>query len=688
MLAGCPTLLSPRHRLKSEASVQFQACHFQQKLGSMSTQRLDLPCSFSRKEAAAPRLQQQQQPRAVGLSVEKPIEGVAACSIRRNVRVPSPISTQAQSQTQQTAFWEGRREIEEGFWEQKKRSLKRLSEQSSSEESSVNRAKRKRSSSENTTAADDSSEGERLSVSQLCGGDLWFHQMVQEPRSMLGITSLDPPPIPFSTSSSAEEERVCLAPTVLPPIPLSNNPWESAVTEITDKGDKDGGTSEGPKQTKSSSSTSSDSQSLHLKLNENSSDHETGNGSNVPYHQTEGPGATSHGNAQPVQQGLELVSLLVACVESIGSKNFSAINQFLSRLGELASPEGTPIHRVVAYFTEALAIRIAKLWPHIFHIQVPRYLDQTEEDVATAFRLLNHISPIPKFLHFTSNEMLLRAFEGKDRVHIIDFDIKQGLQWPGLFQSLASRPNPPSHVRITGIGESKQELQDTGERLAGFAAALNLPFEFHAVVDRLEDVRLWMLHVKERETVAVNCMLQLHKALYDDDGGAFRDLLGLIRSTNPAIVLTAEQEAEHNSPRWETRLCNSMKYYSAIFDSIDASLPSDSLARIKMEEMFAREIRNIVACEGNERMERHESFATWKRLMEEGGFRCLGVGERETLQSRMLLRMFSCPNYIIEKQGEDGGGLTLRWSDQPLYTVSAWAPIDFAGSSSSISQAG
>ncbi|KAJ8637820.1 hypothetical protein MRB53_012087 [Persea americana] len=52
MLAGCPALLSPRHRLRSEASVQLQACHFQlqDKLGSMSTQRLDLPCSFNRKE--------------------------------------------------------------------------------------------------------------------------------------------------------------------------------------------------------------------------------------------------------------------------------------------------------------------------------------------------------------------------------------------------------------------------------------------------------------------------------------------------------------------------------------------------------------------------------------------------------------------------------------------------------------
>eukprot|EP00268_Persea_americana_P063966 TRINITY_DN8361_c0_g1_i1.p1 TRINITY_DN8361_c0_g1~~TRINITY_DN8361_c0_g1_i1.p1 ORF type:complete len:666 (-),score=141.72 TRINITY_DN8361_c0_g1_i1:592-2589(-) len=662
MLAGCPALLSPKHRLRSEASLQLQACHFQlqEKLGSMSTQRLDLPCSFNRKEAA-PR---SQSSRPVSISVEKPIDTKSStCSIRNNVRIPSPISTQ-------TAFWEGKREIEEGFWEKKRKSLKRFSEQSSSEESCVDRAKRKRS-----------CIGNDNSPLELGGGDFWFPPTVEDPRIMLGITGL-PAQVPFPTSSSAEEERVCFVPRE-----RNNNPWvKSVVTEITDKGDKGVYTSEGPKAEKSSSSsTSSESHSFGPRLNEESSAIEEGNGSHIRY-TTDGVGTTGNESTQEENYGLELVSLLVACVEAIESRNLAAINQFLSRLGEMASPEGAPIHRVAAYFTEALAIRTAKLWPSVFQIAPPRELDLAEDDVATSFRLLNHLSPIPKFLHFTSNEMVLRAFEGKDRVHIIDFDIKQGLQWPGLFQSLASRHNPPTHVRITGIGESNQELQDTGDRLAGFASAFNLPFEFHAVVDRLEDVRLWMLHVKEHESVAVNCIFQLHKVLYDESGGALRNLLGLIRSTNPTIVLMAEQEAEHNHPRWKRRFLSSLEYYSAIFDSIGSSLPLDNPARIKVEEMFAREIRNILACERSDRVERHEKFDTWRRLMEEGGFRCVGVGERETLQSRMLLKMFSSENYSVMKQGEDGGGLTLSWLDQPLYTVSSWAPIDLAGSSSSLSQ--
>ncbi|KAJ7948485.1 Scarecrow-like protein 28 [Quillaja saponaria] len=655
MLAGCSssTLLSPRHRLRSEASAQFQACHFQ--VPSMSTQRLDLPCNFSRKDTS-----RSQPIRPVGLLVEKPIEAkTSSCSLKQSIRLP-PLTTS--SHDGQTAFVEGRREIKDEYWE-KGKSLKRFAEQRcvEVEESFTNRAKRKKRSSDNGKSDDVvESGGHGLSLSQLGAGNFWFQPGFEVPQSIHSIAGLNPLQVPFSLTCSGDEERVCFVPAevISPPLPLSNSPWvDSVVTEITDLGEKDVETSH--------------------------REHELGNGSGNPY--PHGVQAGEEDN-QEEHQGFELVSLLVACVEAIGMKNIAAINHYIAKLGELASPRGTSISRLSAYYTEALAIRVTRLWPHIFHITTPRELDRVDDDFGTALRLLNQVSPVPKFLHFTSNEILLRAFEGKDRVHIIDFNIRQGLQWPSLFHSLASRTDPPSHVRITGIGESKLELNETGDRLAGFAEALNLPFEFHPVVDRLEDVRLWMLHVKEQESVAVNCIFQLHKMLYGN-GGALRDFLGLIRSTNPTIVLMAEQEAEHNDTGLETRLANSLKYYSAVFDSINYSPPLDSPVRTKIEEMFAREIRNIIACEGSDRFERHESFGKWRKMLQQRGFQCMGITEREMIQSQLLLKMYSDENYNVKKQEEDAAAaLTLSWQDQPLYTVSAWAPVDGAGSPTSFSQ--
>ncbi|XP_044476684.1 scarecrow-like protein 28 [Mangifera indica] len=660
MLAGCSSsaLVSPRHRLRSEASAQFQACHFQ--LPSMNKQRLDLPCSFSRKDTSRP-----QPIRPVGLSVDKPIESKSSCSLKQNIRLP-PLATR-----------NNQIEIKDKFWE-KGKSLKRFAEGGLVDESCINRAKRKKGSSDNDGKNDDIHEsGDNLSLGQLSCRNFWFQQ---------SFTDQNVPQLPLTCSG--EDDRVCFVPSDLisPPLPLSKIPWvESVVTEITDLGEKDvHETRHRLAKEVSASSNSSESHNLALGPHENPVEHDMGNGSKNPYPHQGGVEASEEDKNQWGNQGFELVSLLTACVEAIGRRNIHAINHYIAKLGDLASPRGSSISRLCAYYTEALALRVARLWPHTFHINPPQDLDRLDDDSGIALRLLNQVTPIPKFIHFTSNEMLLRAFDGKDRVHIIDFDIKQGLQWPSLFQSLASRSNPPSHVRITGIGESKQELNETGDRLYRFAEALNLPFEFHPVVDRLEDVRLWMLHVKEKESVAVNCVFQLHKTLYSGNGGALRDFLGLIRSTNPTIVIMTEQEAENNSPTLETRVSNSLKHYAAIFDLIDSSLPLDSPVRLRIEEMFAREIRNIVACEGSNRYERHECFENWRRTMEQGGFRCMRISQREMLQSQMLLKMYSCEHYGVKKQ-VDGVALTLSWMDQPLYTVSAWEPVDVAGSSSSFS---
>uniref|UniRef100_A0A7N0US01 Scarecrow-like protein 28 n=1 Tax=Kalanchoe fedtschenkoi TaxID=63787 RepID=A0A7N0US01_KALFE len=698
MLAGCSssTLLSPRHRLRIEASKQFQACHFPL-TNSMSTQRLDMQCSFPRREAAI-----SQPIRPVGISVDqKPIESRAgSCSLKQqNIHLP-PLATRPRLSLR------GRRETEGGIWAEGN-NLKRFAERSPVDRSK--KVKRKRGSSskdvEQSEGAvegdddDDDDDASGLRLGQLDGRSFWFQSGFEVSSYLPGLSQ---PEAPFSLTVSQDEDRVCFVPSEVispPPLPLTNNPWiDFGVSKITHLGDKNVETSHRqPAVREPSESRTSYESSLSLRLNENPPPvHDSGNGSGNP-HPLEGtPAQVVDESDEEEQLGFELVGDLIDCVEAIGSKNILAINHFIAKLGDLASPRGrTPIVRLVAYFTEGLAIRTSRIWPNLFHLATPRDLDLADDEHGTSFRLLNQISPIPKFIHFSSNEILLRAFEGKQKVHIIDFDIKQGLQWPSFFQSLASRSRPPIHVRITGVGESKHELNETGDRLAGFAGAMNLPFEFHPVVDRLEDVRLWMLHVKEGESVAVNCMFQLHKTLYDSSGGALRDLLGLIRSTNPTVVVMAEQEASTNFQSLDTRVCNSLKYYSAIFDSLHCSLPSPSApARIKTEEMFGREIRNIIACEGSERYERHETFTKWKKLMSDGGFTSMRISEREILQIQMLLKMYSFHRFSVktqsdeEEEGAPATALTLSWEDEPLYTVSAWTPTDAPGASSSFSQRG
>ncbi|XP_033135574.1 scarecrow-like protein 28 [Brassica rapa] len=631
MLAGCSSssLLSPTRRLRSEAVAATVSVHF-----PMNTQRLDLPCSssFSRKE---------------------PIERKSGgCSLKQSIKLPPLATTRGNTEG---FSWNNDNNIVK-----KKKSLKRFAEENKVDKSCLSRVKRQRG------GDDDHNRG------------FWFEHLTAQNSSQA---------LPFSLTCSSDdyEEKVWFAPSEVISQPLqSNNPnWANSVitTELAGLGDKDIESSSRPAAVKeaSGSSTSASSDSRHRVP-------EPTNGSRNQYSHRGGnteERTINNNHMNDSQRDFELVNLLTGCLEAIRTRNIAAINHLIARTGELASPRGTtPMTRLISYYIEALALRVSRMWPHIFHIAPPREFERTLED-DDAWRFLNQATPIPKFIHYTANEMLLRAFEGKERVHIIDFDIKQGLQWPSFFQSLASRSNPPRHVRITGVGESKHELNETGDRLRGFAEAMNLPFEFHPVVDRLEDVRLWMLHVKEGEAVAVNCVMQIHKTLYD--GAAFRNFVGLVRSTNPVAVVIAEQEAEHDSAQLETRVCNSLKYYSAVFDVMHTHLGADSLMRVKIEEvLFGREIRNIVAWEGSHRQERHVGFGQWRRMMEQLGFRSLGVSEREVLQSKMLLRMYGDGDegfFNVERSAEegDGGGVTLRWLEQPLYTISAWG---IGGSSS------
>ncbi|XP_023007746.1 scarecrow-like protein 28 [Cucurbita maxima] len=631
MLAGCSssTLLSPRNHLRSEVvQSPFQACLLQFP-PSMSAQRLDLPCSFSHSKDASS-VVRSPSIRPVALSVEK-----------QSIRLP-PLSAANQ-------------QIKQEFWNGKGKNLKRIAEQvgiDDDDESSISNAKRKRA------CRDDIGDG--LILSQFGGGvrSFWYHQ---QPDGDEGLCFL-----PGSSTSPFMSEIADLG---------EGNDGESSQVKAQDSSDSVSGSDSG-------SSSSSGSERFAAA----EAGPEIGNGSsrNPSYHHHQGSGSE---NERGEEESFELLSVLMACVEAIRSKNITLINHLIEKLGSQASPRGSsPITRLIAYYTEALAVRVSRVWPQVFHVRPPREYNRIDDDTGIALRLLNEVSPIPKFIYFTANEMLLRAFEGKDKVHIIDFDIKEGLQWPSLFQSLASRVNPPSHVRITGIGESKQELNETGDRLAGFAEALRLPFEFHAVVDRLEDVRLWMLHVKENESVGVNCILQLHKTLYDNNinggGGALKDFLGLIRSTNPRIVVMAEQEAEHNDPRLETRVAATIKYYGAIFDSLDTSLPPNSSGRLKIEEMFGREIRNMIGCEGRERYERHVGFEKWKKVMEkQGGLRCVGIrDDRELLQSQILLKMYSSADgFNVRKIGEGGAqAVCLAWEEQPLYSVSGWTAAEIS----------
>ncbi|KAH0660056.1 hypothetical protein KY290_029610 [Solanum tuberosum] len=372
---------------------------------------------------------------------------------------------------------------------------------------------------------------------------------------------------------------------------------------------------------------------------------------------------------QDQDSGLQLVHLLLACAEAVSKEDYMLARRYLHHLNRVVTPIGDSMQRVASCFTEALTARLAATLATKPSTSVPKPFNPfppNSLEILKIYQILYQACPYVKFAHFTANQAIFEAFEAEERVHVIDLDILQGYQWPAFMQALAARPGGAPFLRITGVGSSPEAVRETGRCLTELAQSLHVPFEFHPVGEQLEDLKAHMFNRRIGEALAVNSVNRLHRV----PGNCIGNLLGMIRDQAPNIVTIVEQEASHNGPYFLGRFLEALHYYSAIFDSLDATFPGDSSQRAKLEQyIFGPEIMNIVSCEGMERMVRHERLEKWRRVMEGKGFKGVALSANAVTQSKILLGLYSCDGY---KLTEDNGCLLLGWQDRAILAASAW----------------
>ncbi|KAB5552287.1 hypothetical protein DKX38_009598 [Salix brachista] len=366
------------------------------------------------------------------------------------------------------------------------------------------------------------------------------------------------------------------------------------------------------------------------------------------------------------EEGLHLLTLLLQCAEAVSADNFEEANKMLLEISELSTPFGTSAQRVAAYFSEAMSARLVSSCLGIY-ATLPSMPQSHTQKMASAFQVFNGISPFVKFSHFTANQAIQEAFEREDRVHIIDLDIMQGLQWPGLFHILASRPGGPPYVRLTGLGTSTEALEATGKRLSDFANKLGLPFEFIPVAEKVGNLNPERLNVSKREAVAVHW---LQHSLYDVTGSD-TNMLYLLQRLAPKVVTVVEQDLSH-AGSFLGRFVEAVHYYSALFDSLGASYGEESEERHVVEQqLLSREIRNVLAVGGPSRSG-DVKFHNWREKLQQSGFKGISLAGNAATQATLLLGMFPSDGYTL---AEDNGTLKLGWKDLCLLTASAWRPF-------------
>ncbi|KAG5020669.1 hypothetical protein JHK87_016524 [Glycine soja] len=106
-----------------------------------------------------------------------------------------------------------------------------------------------------------------------------------------------------------------------------------------------------------------------------------------------------------------------------------------------------------------------------------------------------------------------------------------------------------------------------------------------------------------------------------------------------------------------------------MLESIDLPLPRKSKQRVNVEQhCLARNIVNIIACKGKERVERHELLGKWKSRLTIAGFRQYPLGSYVNFVIKSLLRCYPEQYNLVEKDG----AMLLGWKDKNLTSASAW----------------
>ncbi|RVW49288.1 Scarecrow-like protein 14 [Vitis vinifera] len=358
--------------------------------------------------------------------------------------------------------------------------------------------------------------------------------------------------------------------------------------------------------------------------------------------------------------------------------NQRSANDQLKLIRQHASPMGDGMQRMAYYFVNGLEARLRGSGTEIYKGVLTR--GTSAANILKAYHLFLAICPFKKLLNFFSNTTIRKLAEKAESLHIIDFGILYGFQWPSLIQCLSSRPGGPPKLRITGIDLPKpgfrpaERVQETGRRLANYAKSFNVPFEFNAIAQKWETIQVEDLKIDTEDVLVVNCHCRFRNLLDETvTVESPRDtVLNLIRKLNPVVFIQGIVNGGYGAPFFRTRFREALFHYSALFDMLEHIVPRERLERTVIErEFFGWEAMNVIACEGSERIERPESYRQCQFRNMRAGFMQLPLDEEIVNKAKEKLKLCYHKDFILY---EDGPWLLQGWKGRMLFAISSWKP--------------
>lgn len=375
---------------------------------------------------------------------------------------------------------------------------------------------------------------------------------------------------------------------------------------------------------------------------------------------------------------VDLRTLLINCAQAVAADDRLSANELLKQVRRHSSPFGDGNQRLAHCFADSLESRMAGTGSQIYKGLVSRRTSAA--NILKAYHLYLAACPFLKLSNFVSNKTIKNLSANSKRLHIIDFGILYGFQWPTLIQRLSWRPGGPPNVRITGIDfpqpgfRPAERVEETGCRLATYAKKFNVPFEYNAIAKKWETIKLEELKIDREEVIIVTCFYRARNLLDETVAvDSQKDIvLNLVRKINPDFFIHAIINGAYNAPFFVTRFKEALFHFSSLFDMLDTIVPRDYQERMLIEkEIFGREALNVVACEGWERVERPETYKQWQVRTLRAGFVQLSFGREIVKCATDKVRKLYHKDFLID---EDGRWLLQGWKGRIIYSLSIWRP--------------
>ncbi|CAI9779050.1 unnamed protein product [Fraxinus pennsylvanica] len=384
-------------------------------------------------------------------------------------------------------------------------------------------------------------------------------------------------------------------------------------------------------------------------------------------------------NRNSKKEVVDLRALLINCAKAVAADDHRSANELLKQIRQHSSPFGDGNQRLAHCFAGGLEARLAGTGSQIHKALVNRRT--IAADYLKAYHLYLASSPFTKISKFASNKTINIKSQNAMRVHVIDFGILYGFQWPTFLQRISVREGGPPRVRITGIElpqpgfRPAERIEETGRRLADYAKTFNVPFEYNAIAKKWETIKIEELKIEKDEFLVVNCLYRTEN-LPDETVMAESSrtaVLNLIRKMNPDIFIHGIVNGAYGAPFFVTRFREALFHFSALFDMLETNVPREKTERMLIErDIFGREALNVIACEGWERVERPETFKQWQVRDLKAGFLQIPFEREIVNKAKYKVRSTYHKDFVID---EDSQWMLLGWKGRTIYALSCWKPV-------------